>query len=136
MSFGTILEGSLLDLVFNDIPYVLGPPFGGIYIALWIGNPGEMGTMGNEVSGGGYEREDAHGLWTMASGSPLQVSNNTALVFPEATSDWGYVTHFGIFDVASGAGLLAYGPLQGAPINIVQGSIPRFAVGTIVIQLD
>ena len=136
MSFGTILEGSLLDLVFNDVEYILGPPMGGLYIALWIGNPGEMGTLGSEVSGGGYAREDAHGLWSAPIGSPLQVSNDTALVFPEATSNWGSITHFGIFDVVSGAGLLAYGPLQGAPISIVQGSIPRFAIGTIVVQLD
>ena len=40
-----------------------------------------------------------------------QTSNNGAITFPTPTAGWGTVTHFGIYDAASGGNLLFFGAL-------------------------
>jgi len=82
------------------------------FLALYTSDPTEFDT-GMEISGGGYVRQQI--TW----GTPSQVagistiSNNNAIAFPEATSDWTSagekITHWGIRTAVTGGNLLAYG---------------------------
>jgi len=130
MSFTDTLEAYMLNALCNDIPYSATA----LWIGLWIGNPGETGSGGAEVSGSGYVRVDAYGKW----GIPVlsTIVNDTVILFPEALNNWGSVTHFSLHTLQSGGFMLAHGPLQGAPINITVGSIPRFAASSMAITLD
>ena len=127
MSFTNYLENAVLDEIFSkhNIPnYVM-------YVALWIGNPGESGVLGAEVSGGGYERTlEISTSWREAGGG--ETRNEYDVIFPEATGDWGTVTHFAIIDPTYG--MLIYGAL-GTPKLILAGSIPRFSLDTLIITL-
>ncbi len=131
MSFSNYLEDLVLHKIFADIDF--GPLT--MYIALWIGDPGENGLSGAEVSGSGYTRKQtSSGNWSLGGGGIYL--NNATFVFPEATGGWGSVTHFALFTAISGGFMLMAGPLQDAPIVIASGSLPRFAPSTIVVQLD
>ena len=119
MSFSNFLENEILDHLCSKGDYIASS----MYIALWVGNPGESGGLGSEVSGGGYTRMIMTGAaWDHASVGTIL--NFVAIQFPTATGYWGNVTHFALFDALSGGNMLMYGPLQGAPISITTGSIP------------
>lgn len=132
MSFTNTLEALFLHALAAGIdPFIKT-----LYVGLWDGSPGEDGTGGTEVSGAGYVRVDTFGLWTIPLGDPLTISNDTELVFAEATANWGTVTHFGLHEYVSGvSGLLAYGLLWSSK-DIVKGSIPRFPIGSLEVALD
>lgn len=127
MSFTNYLENAVLDEVFSkaSIPNYL------MYVALWIGNPGDSGVLGNEVSGGGYARKLTFPTaWRESGGGEMR--NQYEIAFPEATGDWGVVTHFTIVDPTYG--MIIYGAL-GQPRDILAGSIPKFAPDALVITL-
>ncbi len=131
MSFSNFLENEVLDHLCSKGDYIASY----MYLALWIGSPLETGAGGSEVSGSGYSRKIMSGAaWNVAVAGTI--TNFDAVIFSEALENWGNVTHFALFDVSSGGNMLMYGPLQGAPINITVGSIPRFAYGTVAITLD
>ncbi|KKN28895.1 hypothetical protein LCGC14_0849480 [marine sediment metagenome] len=131
MSFNNYLEDKTLNYIFHGVTFA--PPF--FYVALFIGDPGEAGSGGTEVSGGAYARiQSAPSDWSAVSlGSIL---NATEFAFVEATTDWGDITHFALFDMSTGGNMLMYGAITTAPVTISLGSIPRFAVGTIVVTLN
>jgi len=131
VSFSTYFENEILDHLCLKGDYIAGY----MYLGLWIGNPTDSGGGGAEVSGGAYTRQVMTGVhWgTAAAGVIL---NNLIVTFAEATANWGDVTHFVLMDALTGGNMLISGTLIGAPISIVTGSIPRFAIGTLVITLD
>jgi hypothetical protein len=63
------------------------------YVALFTSDPGESGESG-EVSASEYSRQSV--TWT-ANGTDT-MENSAEIQFPEATSSWGTVSHFGIYD--------------------------------------
>lgn len=131
MSLSNYMEDMLLDALFWKLIFEAPDK----YVALWIGDPGEGGISGSEVTGTGYERVNAFGpTWSMSSSGI--VTNLLPVTFPEAIGDWGDLTHFAIWDDSLGGNMILYGPLAISPTTIVAGSIPRFAAGTLVIQLD
>ncbi len=71
--------------------------------------------------------------WSLASGGAL--ANADAIEFPEASGAWGTVTHFALFDAASGGNLLAHGALAQAKA-IGSGDSVRFAAGDLEIHLN
>lgn len=103
------------------------------YIGLYTAAPTDAGG-GTEVSGGSYARKSTPGAdWNAASGG--SVANAAAITFVQATADWGTVTHFGIFDAASGGNLLMWGTVT--PNKAVQnGDTARFAAGQLTLTLD
>lgn len=116
---------------------------GTLYITLLKADPGETGSLAQEVSGGSYARvaKTSNGTnWTAAAdaGSAKRTTNGTAVTFPTPTADWGTVTHWAIMDVATlGAGnMLVYGPL-GAARTILNGdNPPSFAIGAISVDVS
>jgi hypothetical protein len=129
-SFSDYWENEALDHLFGKGSYT--PPT--IYLALSTADPGEDGTGLSEPSGNGYARAaTSQADWSAASGGTLDNAN--AIEFPEATGAWGTVTHFALFDAASGGHLLAHGALFQSK-TIASGDTARFAVGDLGISLN
>ena len=129
-SFSDYWEDEILDHIFGKGAYT--PPT--IYVGLSTADPGDDGSGLSEPSGNGYARAATSTTdWATASGGTL--GNAGAIQFAEATGVWGTVTHFALFDAASGGHLLAHGALAQSKA-IGNGDTVRFATGDITITLD
>ena len=113
------LENKLIDQLFRG---QAAPTTTTLYVGLLTAAPSDAGG-GTEVSGGSYARvavtsslanwagTQTAGSTTASSGTGGQTSNNAAITFPTPAATWGTVTHFGIYDAASGGNLLFWGAL-------------------------
>jgi hypothetical protein len=106
-----------------------------LYVALYTAAPSDSGG-GTEVTGGSYARvsvapDDAN--WSGASSTNGLTGNVSAITFPAPTGNWGSVTHFGIFDAATGGNLLFHGALTVAKTINNGDSAPSFAAGDLTI---
>lgn len=106
-----------------------------VYVALFTAGPTDAGG-GTEVSAGGYARATVTNNSTnfpAASGGAK--SNGTAITFAAASATWGTVTHFAIYDAASGGNLLFHGELTTSKL-IESGDTPSFGIGALAFQFD
>ena len=126
MSFSNVLEGELLDHLF-DIGSYAAPT---IYVGLSTADPGEDASGLAEPVGGGYARV-ACAAWSRATST---VDNDAAITFPEATGNWGNCTYFALFDAITAGNMLASAVLTDAR-NIVTGQTPRFSAGELDVTL-
>ena len=129
-----VLENAVLDLLLRNTSLTAsGINTGIFYAALFLSSPTDANS-GSEIgiSGTGYKRTQILGFNTANNGS---TSNNTSVVFDNATADWGTVTHFGIFDSPTGGNLLFHGTLT-TPKVISAGDSFVFPVGNITISID
>ena len=99
------LENAILDHVIKGT--AMTQP-ANIYISLHTSSPGEDGSLTAEIVGGGYTRR-LHNNWLAASGGVKK--NSGAVTFPQATGDWGIITHVGINTAVSGGNMLYYGEI-------------------------
>jgi hypothetical protein len=138
------LENKIIDWLFRGQAYT--PP-ATLHVGLLTAALGEAGAV-TEVSGGSYARvavtgslanwagTQGSGTTVASSGSSGQTSNNGAITFPTPTANWGVVTHFGIYDAASGGNLLIYGTLsQSKSINNGDPA-PYFPAGSLTYTED
>ena len=97
---------------------------GGGYIGLMTSAPSDSGA-GTEVTttGSAYSRVQVGttGQGSFAGGAN-SIANDAEFRWSDATSNWGTITHVGLFDSASGGNLLVYGELQTA-VDITSGDI-------------
>jgi len=113
-----------------------------LYVALFTAAPSDTGG-GTEVTGGSYARASVTsslanwagtqgaGTTTVSSGTGGQTSNNNNVTFPAPTANWGIVTHYGVFDAASGGNLLFHNAL-GASKTVNNGdAAPAFPPGSL-----
>ena len=101
-----------------------------VYLALFTTDPTDAGT-GTEVSGGGYVRQSI--AWnTPASGA---TTNSADVTFPQATGNYGTVTHIGIYDNSSGGNLLYHGALS-ASKSVETNDTFLVEAGDLSISLD
>jgi hypothetical protein len=134
------LENKLVDHLFRA--QTLTAP-ASLHVSLHTADPGETGA--NEVaSSGGYTRAavtsslanwagtQAAGSTVASSGTGGQTSNNNAVTFATPTAGWGTVTHFAIWDAASGGNPLLYGALTVSK-TINQGDSVSFASGALTV---
>ena len=129
-SFADFWENEILDHLFGKGAYT--PPT--IYVGLSTADPLDDASGLAEPSGGGYARVATSGPdWTVASGGAN--SNANAITFPTATGSWGTVTHFALFDAATGGNMLSYGSLS-VPKAISSGDDAEFYVGDLDNTLD
>lgn len=130
MSFSNYLELKLLDEIVGKTAFTMPTA----YIALFVGNPGEAGSGGAEVSGNNYARvSTAGGDWNAAAAGSIDNAND--ITFPQASGSWGTVDYFAIYDASTSGNLLAYGALDTSKA-IGNGDTPKFAAGALVITLD
>ena len=101
-----------------------------VYLALFTTDPTDAGT-GTEVSGGSYARQSIS--WnTPASGA---VTNSADVTFPQATADYGVVSHIGIFDASTAGNLLYHGALS-ASKSVTTNDTFIVEAGDLSISLD
>jgi hypothetical protein len=77
------------------------------FLALYTTDPTDADT-GTECTGGSYVRQAI----TFSSPSNGATSNSSAIEFPQATSDWGIITHVGIRDAVTTGNLLYHSALD------------------------
>lgn len=127
------LEDALIDHIFGNSNFTRPA---NIYVALFTAAPSDAGG-GTEVSGDGYARQavatGASSEWTAASGG--ETENDGEIAFPEAESNWGEVTHVGLFDASTSGNLLFHGALA-ANKTINSGDIFRFNAGDLSVALQ
>lgn len=125
------LEDKLIDLLFRTLASYKP---GALYIALHTADPGETGANA-EVTGGSYarvQRDPLDANWDAPSNGLTQ--NTAVITFPTATASWGTITHFSIWDAASGGNCLVYGtvtPSQSVP----SGATASFAAGALDVSV-
>ena len=71
----------------------------------------------NEVTGGGYVRKPVK----LTKDTDNSYKNNAIITFPEATAEWGQITHIAIFDQESTGKALFIGAANGTP-TITKGT--------------
>lgn len=95
-------------------------------------------TPGTEVPAtNGYGRVNSAGKW--ATPSAGSVSNNATISFTTATGSWASgapITHFAIFDAATGGNALYYGALSDQTKTFGTGDQAVFSSGTLVLSED
>jgi hypothetical protein len=113
------LENKLVDHLFRAQTFAAPAT---LHVGLLTAIPSDSGG-GTEVSGNAYARvavttaltafagTQSPGSTTASNGTGGQTSNNAVLTFPTPTGNWGTVSHFGIYDAASGGNLLFWGSL-------------------------
>lgn len=121
------LENALLDHVFRGTAYTSPTA---IYVALYTSDPTDADS-GTEVSGGGYARQSV----TFNAPSGGVITNSADIVFPEATADWGTITHIGLRDAATLGNLLWHGAVTQSRL-ILAGDQLIIKAGTLTVSLD
>lgn len=129
------LEAKILNLLFGQVAFTIPSPY---YFALFSSSPTDAGG-GTEIntSGTAYARKSVTNNITnfpTISGT-ASMTNGTAIDFPTATTGWGSVVAFGIYDAATAGNLLFWGDLTVAR-SVLTGDTPRFAAGSLIITED
>ena len=122
----TYLENALINATLRNTSYT---SVATVYVGLHTADPTDAGT-GTEVSGGSYART------AVTFGAPSDgVSTNSATVeFPQATANWGTVSHIGIWDASSTGNLLYHTALDTSK-TIETGDIFKIASGSLSVTL-
>jgi len=108
--------------------------FANLYVGLATADPGETGSIANEVSTSGtaYARQSCFGDTNWDAAANRMTTNTNTVQFTKATANWGTVSHWFIIDSASGAGnMIAYGSVVPSK-TIVTDNTASIAAG----QLD
>lgn len=103
-SISNYLENTFLDHIFNHNNYT--PPTT-VYIGLSTSDPLDDGSGLNEPSGGSYQRQSI----TFNAASSRRITQNAQVDFPQATTNWGTISHWVLFDAITNGNILAYGSL-------------------------
>jgi hypothetical protein len=108
-----------------------------VYLGLHTANPSETGSIVAEVSvtGTGYARNAITSKMNATDSVTGITSNNAAITYGPALSDWGTITHISVSDAPSAGNMLLYGPLtvvQTTPI----GESVQFSSGQFISQFD
>ena len=120
------LENALINATLRNTTYTSPST---VYAALFTTDPTDAGT-GTEVSGGSYARQAI----TFGAPSNGASTNSAAVEFPQATGNWGTITHFGIYDANSSGNLLYHGALTSSK-TIQTGDVFKFATSNISVTL-
>jgi hypothetical protein len=104
-----------------------------INLGLFKADPGETGDLTNEVTGGAYARQPV--TFTAAAGQPAATSNAADVTFPQATADWGTVTHIGIMNATTSGTMLWYGGLT-ASKTVNSGDTFKVPTGDLDVTLN
>lgn len=123
MSASNYLENAILNLISGNGTYTPTS----LSLALYTSSPGES-NAGVELTADSYQRKPV----TFGAAVNGIMSNNSEVLFDQATTDWDTVFYFGVLDTSDN--LLFYGSL--VPVTALYGQSIRFQVGTIVISLD
>ena len=127
-SFTNYAENKVLNHIFNGAANAYTPPTT-VYVALFKADPTESGSLANEVSGGSYARRSV----TFGAAASRQITQSATITFPQATANWGTITHYGLMDAATSGNMIAYGQLNPSK-QVVTGNTLSIPSGQIVLS--
>jgi len=134
-SFADYLENALLNHVFGTgsgkkLAYTQPDK----YIALCTVAVTDTATGSSitEPTSPSYDRKKMC-TWDLASGGATE--NTNAIVFAQATKDWGTILDFAICDALTAGNVLAYGSLTISK-SVQSGDTPKFASSDLDITLS
>jgi hypothetical protein len=120
------LENALINATLRNTSYTSPST---VYVGLFTSDPTDAGS-GTEVSGGSYARVAV----TFGAPSNGASTNSAAVEFPQATGDWGTITHIGILDALTSGNLLYHTALDNSKV-IQTGDIFKIATGNLSVTL-
>ena len=121
------LEGALINAVLRNTSYTSPTT---TYLALYTSDPTDADT-GTEISGGSYARQAI----TFGAPSNGTSTNSAAVEFPQATADWGVISHVAIRDAVTSGNLLFHTALD-ASKTINNGDVFKITTGNLSVQLS
>ena len=125
--FSNYLENKILDHVLKNVSYTSPTT---VYVGLFTTDPTDAGT-GTEVSGGSYARQ----VLSVTTASGGIVTSSGDVTFPQATANWGTISHIGILDALTSGNLLMHTPLTTSK-TIETGDILKISSGNLTVTLD
>lgn len=137
-AFSNYLENAIMN---NLLGQASMPAISNVYFGLYTAGPNDASTGssgGTEVSGTDYARVNVANNTTnfpTISGTNGTKTNANAIAWPTAGGSWGTVTHYGVFDAATGGNLLFHGSLASAKA-IGTGDAFSVAAGDFTLSLD
>jgi hypothetical protein len=99
----------------------------GVYLGVGTASPNasDEDSWSAEISGNGYARQ----RMPFSDASGHEASNSTDVWLPEATANWGSISHYGIWTARTGGKLLAYAAFtvsgSASPVTINAGDVLR-----------
>lgn len=121
------LEDKLLDHVLRGTSYTSPTT---VYVGLYTSDPGDDNS-GTEVSGGSYARQSL----SVTTASAGIVTSSADVTFPQATANWGTISHIGILDALTSGNLLMHTELTTSK-TIETGDIFKIPSGNLTAELD
>lgn len=125
-AFSNYLENALINGTLRATTYTAPTT---VYVGLFTSDPTDAGS-GTEVSGNAYARQSA----TFAAPSNGAATTNADIQFPQATGNWGTVTHFAIFDALTTGNMMYHGALTTSK-TIETGDVFKIATGSLTVTL-
>jgi len=122
------LENELLDHCLGTGSWTMPAV---VKLALFKADPTDTGDLTNEVTGGAYARQTV--AFTAAAGGSC--SNDADVTFPQATADWGTITHIGIMNATTAGTMLWWGQLTVAK-TVNSGDTFKIPTGDLDCSLD
>ena len=107
---------------------ILAPLTTTAYVSLHTADPGDAGVA--EVVGGAYARQTV--AFANSGANPTIAANPAIVSFPKATTDWGTVGFFGIWDAATAGNFRGSGALTVAKM-VNSDDIARFLPNALTI---
>lgn len=130
------LEDKVLNWALNGV--TMGTAPAAVYVALYNGDPLDTGAGGAAVTTTirPAGRPAASFGNTPATNAGANTVANDAVVDFGVAAGGATVTHFAVFDAASGGNMLYSSPITGAPKTIIAGANVTFPIGTLIISED
>lgn len=120
------LENALINAVLRNTSYTSPTT---TYLALYTSDPTDADT-GTEITGGSYVRQAI----TFGAPSNGVTTNSAAIEFPQATANWGIITHVGIRSAVTSGNLLFHTALDSSK-TINNGDIFKITSGNLSVTL-
>ena len=129
--FTDYIEAAIIDWMFGDTAFPA--THSTLYVALHTADPTNSGEA-NEVAAGDYGRAatTANGDWTRTAN---EVENANDIEFGIATSNWGEITHFSLWDAETEGNALAQSALD-ASTTIDENDEIRFLAGALTAAVN
>ena len=127
------LSDYMENAIINQMRNVAGVQVA-VYVALFTAVTGleaDTGWSGTEVSGGSYARQ----LAGLTAGSGGLSSNAADITFPQATANWGVITHCALMDAVTAGHVLMWTQLD-ASKTINSGDTFKFNAGDLDVTMD
>lgn len=102
------------------------------FVSLHTSDPGDTGAA--EVAGGAYARQGPV-AFANSGANPTTASNSAIVAYGTASTDWGTVAFFGVWDAITGGNFQGSGALD-VPRPVLAGDQIRFLTGALKITAD